>query len=62
VKNYEQAQTANQDRFNLFFTLCLDRGIYFAQSPYEAGFVSAVHGQVEFDKTIDALQKVFQEL
>jgi len=37
----------------------LAHGIYLAPSPYEAGFVSAAHGNAEIDATIEAARRVF---
>jgi glutamate-1-semialdehyde 2,1-aminomutase len=37
----------------------LDAGIYLAPSAYEAGFVSAAHGEAEIAATIDAARRVF---
>jgi len=40
----------------------LDEGIYLAPSSYEAGFVSAAHGEAEIQATLDAAEKVFATL
>jgi len=40
----------------------LDEGIYLAPSAFEAGFVSAAHGEKEIEKTIVAARKVFAKL
>ena len=36
----------------------LDEGVYLAPSAFEAGFVSAAHGDDEIDKTLEAARKV----
>ena len=40
----------------------LDAGHYFAPSAFEAGFVSAAHGEAEIDATLAAARKVFAAL
>ena len=40
----------------------LNQGIYLAPSAYEIGFVSAVHGQTEIEKTWAAAENVFADL
>jgi glutamate-1-semialdehyde 2,1-aminomutase len=40
----------------------LDEGIYLAPSAFEAGFVSAAHGDGEISRTIDAARNVFTRL
>jgi len=41
-------------RFNRFFHAMLDRGVYLAPALYEAGFVSAAHGEAEISATLAA--------
>lgn len=48
--------------FKRFFHGMLREGVYLAPSAFEVGFVSAAHGEKEFEKTIDAANKVFAEL
>lgn len=49
-------------RFNRFFHLMLDAGVYFAPSAYEAGFVSSTHDDAVLDATIDAARGAFAAL
>jgi glutamate-1-semialdehyde 2,1-aminomutase len=39
----------------------LAEGIYLAPSAYEAGFVSAAHGDAEIEKTLAAAEKVMDQ-
>jgi len=39
----------------------LDEGIYLAPSAFEAGFVSAAHGDSEIEQTISAAKRVFSK-
>lgn len=49
-------------RFNRFFHLMLDAGVYFAPSAYEAGFVSSTHDDAVLDATLDAARGAFAAL
>ncbi len=40
----------------------LERGVYFAPSAYEAGFVSSAHGEAELTHTLEAAQQAFAGL
>jgi glutamate-1-semialdehyde 2,1-aminomutase len=40
----------------------LRAGVYLAPSAFEAGFVSAAHGDEEISMTLDAARKVFATL
>jgi glutamate-1-semialdehyde 2,1-aminomutase len=53
---------SNQDRFKQFFHAMLDRGVYLAPSAFEAGFLSAAHGDKEIDFTINAAKEAFATL
>ena len=58
VRSFSQVSAANVDRFKLFFHGMLEEGIYLAPSAYEAGFVSAAHGNDEIEQTLAAAAKV----
>jgi len=62
VSSFEQVSTANIDRFKQFFHGMLERGIYLAPSAFEAGFMSAAHGEEEISKTLDAARQVMATL
>jgi len=40
----------------------LDQGIYLAPSAFEAGFLSAAHGEKEIQLTLDAASAAFSQL
>jgi glutamate-1-semialdehyde 2,1-aminomutase len=48
--------------FRRFFHAMLQRGVYLAPSAYEAGFVSAAHGEREIEATLAAARAAFGEL
>lgn len=62
VDYYEQVVASDQDRFKKFFHGMLDRGVYLAPSAFEAGFVSAAHGDAEIQHTINAAAATFATL
>ena len=62
VRTFAQVAAADTERFRKFFHGMLDRGVYLAPSAYEAGFVSAAHGDEEIDRTLEAAQSVFASL
>ncbi|MEM9209702.1 MAG: glutamate-1-semialdehyde 2,1-aminomutase, partial [Pseudomonadota bacterium] len=62
VRTYEQVTNANIARFQRFFHGMLERNVYLAPSAYEAGFVSAAHGDAEIETTLAAADEVFAEL
>ena len=57
VDYYEQVASSDQKRFKKFFHLMLDRGVYLAPSAFEAGFVSAEHGDAEIEHTLNAAKE-----
>jgi glutamate-1-semialdehyde 2,1-aminomutase len=62
VTSFSQVSACDVDRFTRFFNGMLKRGVYLAPSAYEAGFVSAMHGAVEIEQTIEAAASTFAEL
>jgi glutamate-1-semialdehyde 2,1-aminomutase len=53
-QNYPAVLATDKERFNRFFHRMLDAGVYFAPALYEAGFVSAAHGDAEIAATLRA--------
>jgi len=62
VRSFEQVAAADVERFRRFFHGMLAEGIYLAPSAFEAGFVSAAHGNDEIEQTLAAAKKVMAEL
>ncbi len=62
VRRFAQVAGADLDRFKAFFHGMLAEGVYFAPSAFEAGFVSAAHGDAEIDRTIAAARKVMASI
>jgi glutamate-1-semialdehyde 2,1-aminomutase len=61
-ETYAQVMESDRERFNRFFHAMLAEGIYFAPSAFEAGFVSAAHGEVEIDETVRAARRALAQL
>jgi glutamate-1-semialdehyde 2,1-aminomutase len=62
ARNFKQAGLADIERFKRFFHGCLERGVYFAPSAYEAGFVSGAHDASVIDETLSAVREVMRKL
>ena len=62
VRSFAQVAAADIDRFRKFFHGMLEQGVYLAPSAFEAGFVSAAHGDDEITRTLDAASTVFKSL
>jgi glutamate-1-semialdehyde 2,1-aminomutase len=50
------------EAFKRFFHAMLDRGVHFAPSAFEAGFVSAAHDDAAIGHTLDAAEQVFASM
>lgn len=61
IANYEDVAKSNQSLFNYFFHSMLNKGVYFAPSMYEAGFVSIAHGNEEINQTLNAAEEVLKQ-
>ena len=55
-KNIEDIKKSNLDEFNRFFTHMINNGVFFAPSPYEAGFMSESHT----DKDLEKIYRLFK--
>ncbi len=57
-KNIDDVSKTNDEMFSSFINACIKNGIYFAPSKYEAGFISATHGNMEINKTLEIVKKI----
>ncbi len=62
VRRFNQVAGADIERFRHFFHGMLDAGVYLAPSAFEAGFVSAAHGDAEIEQTVTAAREVMKGL
>ncbi len=53
IDNVDDVKRCDFDAFRKFFWAALDRGVYFAPSQYEAGFISLAHGEGDLAKTAE---------
>lgn len=57
--SFREATDIDPDAFRRFFHAMLERGVYLAPSAFEAGFVSAAHGEEEIAFTVEAARQAF---
>jgi glutamate-1-semialdehyde 2,1-aminomutase len=62
VRNLAEAQRSDKAAFARFFHGCLDRGIYFAPSQFEAGFLSLAHTAEDVARTADVAAEVLARI
>ncbi|MEP5766160.1 MAG: glutamate-1-semialdehyde 2,1-aminomutase [Halieaceae bacterium] len=62
VTNYQQVMACDTEIFSRFFHHMLDNGVYLAPASYEAGFMSAAHGDAEIAATLAAAAASFAAL
>ena len=62
VRGFDAVMAADSQRYARFFHGLLARGVYLAPSAYEAGFLSAAHGDTEIAATLDAAEAVLATL
>lgn len=58
IDNLETAKQSDIQAHARFFHQCLDQGVYFAPSQYEAGFLSCAHDAEALEKTIRVVASV----
>ncbi|HEY0294930.1 MAG TPA: glutamate-1-semialdehyde 2,1-aminomutase [Bordetella sp.] len=61
-ETFAEVSACDTGLFKRFFHAMLDRGVYFAPSAFEAGFVSAAHGDATLQATFDAAEQAFATL
>ena len=62
VRSFEDVAGCDTGRYNRFFHLLLDAGVYFAPSAFEAAFLSGAHGDAEVRHTLEAADRAFSQL
>ena len=62
VTAFSQVMNADGEMFNRFFHAMLDGGVNLAPSPFESGFVSAAHGDLEIEATLNAAEAAFKSI
>jgi glutamate-1-semialdehyde 2,1-aminomutase len=59
--SFAEVMQCDREAFTRFFHAMLDGGVYLAPSAFEAGFVSAAHGERELEATFAAARRAFAQ-
>jgi glutamate-1-semialdehyde 2,1-aminomutase len=62
VTNLEEARSGDRQLFAEYYRCLLERGIYFAPSPFESNFLCPAHTQADLDRTIGASDAAMAEV
>ena len=62
VISFQEVMKCDAAKFNRFFHLMLEQGIYLAPSAFEAGFMSLAHSDSDIEATLQAADKAFAQL
>ncbi len=62
VQSFEEAQGTDLGAFRSFHRACLERGVFLAPSPFEAGFVSTAHTSGVIDETLEVVRAAALEV
>ena len=57
--NFDDVSATSDKYFESFFKDCLNQGIYFAPSKYEAGFISTKHTKKILDEVINKVKMIY---
>ena len=60
--NFDDVSASSDQYFESFFKDCLNQGIYFAPSKYEAGFISTKHTKKILDEVINKVKVIYLSL
>ena len=62
IVDLASAQRSNLKMFAKFFRACLKRGVYFAPSQFETGFISTAHTSEDIERTGAVVREVLPSL
>jgi glutamate-1-semialdehyde 2,1-aminomutase len=62
VWSFADAMKSDLAAFRKLFHLCLERGVYFAPSQFETGFLCLMHSVDDIDQTTDVLDQCLREI
>lgn len=62
INNFQEVMKCDAAKFNRFFHLMLEQGVYLAPSAFEAGFMSLAHTDEDIAHTLEAADKAFAQL
>lgn len=61
VRDFEGAKRSDAGLFRRFFHALLDRGVFIAPSPFEAGFTSTAHTEDDVERTVQLARDALRE-
>ena len=59
VRDFAGARAADGALFGRFFRRCLGAGVFFAPSPFEAGFLTVAHTEAHVERTLEVARAAF---
>ena len=62
VWSFADAMKSDLAAFRKFFHLCLERGVYFAPSQFETGFLCLMHSAADVDQTTNVLHDCLSQI
>jgi glutamate-1-semialdehyde 2,1-aminomutase len=62
VNDLASAKRSDPEKFARYFRACLDRGIYFAPSKFETGFLSTAHTADDIERTAIVVREALADL
>jgi glutamate-1-semialdehyde 2,1-aminomutase len=62
VWNYEDAKTADTEKFNIFFQTLLNKGVFIPPSQFECCFLSKMHDDVDILNTLDIIDEAIKTI
>ncbi|MDP9099279.1 MAG: glutamate-1-semialdehyde 2,1-aminomutase [Verrucomicrobiota bacterium] len=62
VIDLASAKRSDPEKFSRFFNACLDRGVYFAPSQFETGFLSTAHTVEDVERTARVVRESLHRL
>jgi glutamate-1-semialdehyde 2,1-aminomutase len=62
IADLASVQRSDLKVFAKFFHACLKRGVYFAPSQFETGFISIAHTQEDIERTCAVMRDVLETL
>jgi glutamate-1-semialdehyde 2,1-aminomutase len=62
IVDLASAQRSDLKVFAKFFNVCLKRGVYFAPSQFETGFISTAHSQEDIERTGAVMREALETL
>ena len=60
VWSFADAMKSDLTAFRNFFHLCLERGVYFAPSQFETGFLCLQHTATDLERTTEVVEEAFR--